>query len=121
MMTQFLQRPMLYFLISGVLLMASACRNEADISDLPNVYYDTDVQPIINANCTMCHGGYGTYDGLMGIVKAGKPHKSELYTRITNPWAALRMPQSPTAPLSVQQRGIINLWILQGAKKSSAQ
>lgn len=112
---------MLILVVAGSCLTWTGCRNDADISDLPNVYYDTDVQPIINANCTMCHDEYNSYNGLMDIVKSGKPHQSKLYNVITNPWAMLRMPESPREPLTAQQRSIINLWILQGAPQSSAQ
>jgi uncharacterized membrane protein len=104
-----------------LLLSLSSCRHDADISDLPKLYYDTDVKSIINSNCVMCHSEYSTYEGLMSIVKTGKPQKSELYQVITNPWAMLRMPEPPSAPLTTAQRSTINLWILQGAHQSHAQ
>jgi len=101
------------------LLSLASCRHDSEISSLPNLYYDTDVKPIITANCIMCHSEYDSYDGLMGIVKPGKPHQSELYTVITTPYAFLRMPESPRDPLSATQRSIINVWILQGALESA--
>jgi hypothetical protein len=105
-------------LVSIALLLLSACRDEAKISDLPIVYFETDVKPIITANCTMCHDDMGSYSQVMGYVTAGKPHQSELYQVITNPWGMLRMPEGK-APLTQNQRSTINLWILQGALQNA--
>lgn len=106
-------------LLAAGLLLLTSCRHDSEISSLPKLYYDTDVKPIITANCIMCHSKYDSYDGLMDIVQPGEPHQSELYTVITTPYAFLRMPESPRDPLSATQRSIINVWILQGAPESA--
>jgi len=106
-------------LFAIALLSLASCRHDSEISSLPNLYYDTDVKPIITANCIMCHDEFDSYDGLMSKVKPGKPYDSELYTVITSPYALIRMPESPRDPLSATQRSIINVWILQGAPESA--
>ena len=107
------------FLFAAVLIFVS-CKKDPEITGLPEIYYQTDIKPIINSQCTMCHSEYSTYNGLMSIVTKGKPEKSELYNVITNPWALIRMPRDKE-PLTKDQRTLIHLWILQGAPNDSIQ
>ncbi|TNE49104.1 MAG: hypothetical protein EP344_18405 [Bacteroidetes bacterium] len=110
------------------LLAWSACTTQVDpTADLPVISYQTDISPIISANCALdsgCHGGNSeeilllTYDELINNcgVAAGKPHQSDLYKVIRLYTGEKAMPPKPNAPLTDEQIGMIYLWILQGAQ-----
>ena len=51
-----------------------------------------------------------------GLVKAGNPTKSRLYTSVTNNGGEDRMPPSGRTPLNQTQIDLIYKWIQQGAK-----
>jgi hypothetical protein len=97
------------------------------------VTYQTDVKPIIDANCTKCHvpGGPGyeksglrmdNYDGLMKgtkfgpVVVPGSSVSSTLYLLVAGKAdPSIRMPHGE-APLADAEIATIATWIDQGAK-----
>ena len=92
--------------------------------------YNTDVKPIFNKKCIVCHGGVKqkggfsllfreealakTKSGKYAIVP-GKPGESELIKRITNTDPEERMPYKHQ-PLSKNEINILRQWIKQGAE-----
>ena len=93
-----------------------------------SVYFVNEIMPIISSNCTMsgCHDNIThaeglnltTYSGVMRIVSPGKAAGSKLYTVVikTN---SDRMPPSPMAPLTTEQKIKIQKWINQGARNNN--
>lgn len=110
-------------LLAFSLIVLSSCEHEGDATQVEPVSYKTSIAPIMSGNCSMkeCHDGgeefsLKSYSDVMGIVKAGNSKGSELYTVITTPYDFNRMPPAPADPLTKQQRTLIDVWILQGAK-----
>ena len=91
-----------------------------------SVYFNNQILPILNSNCNMCHSTSGgesnfslaSYTSIMysGLVKAGNPANSRLYTSVTKNGGEDRMPPSPRTPLTQAQIDLIYKWIQQGAK-----
>lgn len=95
---------------------------------VPEVSFQTDVRPILAANCLACHGAGGGNGGLdlssrAGLlaggaggpsVAPGQPDSSLLVFRLETDNAALRMP--PGGPLTEAQIGLIREWIAEGAQ-----
>ena len=94
------------------------------------VDFNTQVKPILNKKCIVCHGGVkrlGDFSLLfrtdaLSRVKSGKmaiipgdPDHSELMRRITMSDPEDRMPYKQ-APLSKEEVGVLRDWIRQGAK-----
>lgn len=94
-----------------------------------------DIQPILNAKCTECHGGVKAaggvsfvyedrvinFEGDSGypVVKPGDVDESELFYRITTDDEDDRMPPvKDHAPLSGDEVKLIRKWIDQGAQWS---
>ena len=114
----------------GLLILASCTTEPVDpTADLPVISYQTDISPIISANCALasgCHGGNSeeflllSYDDVIKHceVTPGKPHDSELYRVIRLFGGEKAMPPKPNVPLTDEQIGTIYLWILQGAKNN---
>lgn len=84
------------------------------------VDFESDVQPLLEAKCLMCHnsgakmGGVvlDTADGLTEKVKAGAPEESPLFLALS-PEAEKPMP--PMGPLEDAERELIQAWIAEGA------
>ncbi len=98
------------------------------LSTLWAVDYDTEIQPIFNANCISCHGNNGglslaagsSYDNLVDVVSqgyapalrvvSGDPSTSVLYNKITNTGTyGQQMP--PSSALSPTDIATIETWI----------
>ena len=92
------------------------------------VDYESQIQPIFNANCTSCHGASGgvnlsSFEALMGstgdnygsnLVVSGDPDASGLVDKIeANPQFGSRMPQG--GQLSDEEITLIRTWISEGA------
>jgi hypothetical protein len=92
------------------------------------VDYQTQIQPIFNANCTSCHGGnsgvsLNNYQATMNsvgvqyqrkIVEPGNANASPLVEKIKpNPTIGNRMPTGRA--LSSEQIALIETWINEGA------
>jgi hypothetical protein len=104
-----------------------SCKNKPEsIANLPTVCFDTQIQPILSV-CTQCHsgnskqggGGFNptNYNSIMKSVKPGNPWGSKLYTIVSSPNNPNMMPPKGHEPLSIGQRTLIEVWILQGAKE----
>jgi mono/diheme cytochrome c family protein len=76
----------------------------------PNATYTYISRNITQPKCASCHGSYGTYTGLRGLVRPGNPAGSVLYT-ITN---SGEMPRGG-AKLSATELKAIYDWIAAGA------
>src|SRR5579871_2892074 len=94
------------------------------------VDFNTQVKPILNKKCIICHGGVRRQADFsllfradaLGKTKSGKPaivpgdpEHSEMIRRLTLKDVEDRMPYQQT-PLSSEEIGILREWIKQGAK-----
>ena len=107
------------------LAVVHGCKHEGFVSQLDTVCFDSQVLPIFTANCTQvgCHnGGSGhrmSFTSYSDIVKEVTPYNSagsRVYKVITAKWDN---PMPPHAPLTLEQRTLIRVWIDQGAKNTS--
>ena len=125
------------------ILAFAACSDEGDSSsptdpgDPDPVSFAADVQPIFDANCTVCHGSDGnggldlrapqSYDNLVDFdspnygakrVVAGDPDNSVLIDKITGGGQfGSRMP--PSGPgLPAARIETIRTWVLEGAARN---
>lgn len=92
------------------------------------VYYNRDIQPLLNANCAYsgCHDAATASNGVnlsnynsvisTADVRAFNPTGSDLYEVITETDLNKRMPLPPNAPLSAEQINTVRTWIMQGAQ-----
>lgn len=109
-------------------LAISSCTSKPDLSNVRSISFQTDVQPALSANCSMCHsddnsrgGGEGEevnvkdYEHVMHMVKAGDAHSSKLYNAVLGRRGESIMPPAPKAALTEEQVKYIYLWIEQGA------
>jgi hypothetical protein len=107
-----------------VLLLAPSCTHEpSGIEEMDTICFESQVMPILQTSCGMtgCHGSgsaqegfdVSSYSTIMEAVTPGDPRASNLYKVITNINGEVFMP--PDIPLTLEQRTIIQLWILQGA------
>ena len=111
-------------LITLVILLWASCAQE------PHISFNEDVRPIFNEKCIGCHGGvkqaggFGlvfrenalreTTSGKFAIVP-GKPHRSEILSRVRHENEELRMPFE-AEPLSEVEITTLERWIEQGAE-----
>lgn len=95
----------------------------------PDVDFNRDIRPILNANCVQCHGGVRrqgelsllfrddalreTKSGRHAIVP-GDPEASELLRRVTHGDPRDRMPKG-MPPLAAREIALLRRWIAQGA------
>mgnify|MGYP003597745511 CR=1 FL=1 len=106
----------------------NSCTTEPDLTGVPEVSFSNDVQRILSSHCNFsgCHASTGgefsleTYDAVMGYVKSGNAHGSELYKIITNKGIVVeeRMPPSGYEQVSPQDVKLLYWWIEQGAKNN---
>ena len=95
------------------------------------VYFQQKVLPLFVSNCTQsgCHDAISrkedvvldNYDHIIstGKIKAFAPGESKAYKKIIENNFNDRMPPPPSPPLTPEQKNIIYLWIMQGAKNNS--
>ncbi len=115
--------------LAVVSLFSSSCVHEAVLDqNFPEICFESEVLPIFLNSCSMtgCHDGTGESDYVLNnyldishALVAGKPEESKVYKAIITSFGEERMP--PDQPLSLENRTIIRLWILQGAKPTSCQ
>ncbi len=111
-----------------LLLLAGSCKHDDDMSQLPEICFESDVLPIFQTGCAIsgCHnatsasGGLNlsSYEGIMRGVTPGNAMKSKVYTVLSNIWS----PESfmpPDRPLSLENRSAIKVWIEQGANETT--
>ncbi len=106
-----------------------SCKHDpADLSGFQTVCFERDVLPIFQTGCALsgCHDAQGggeshyrftDYQGILEAVDPGKPESSPAYTSLTAIWSENFMP--PDQPLSLNNRTLIRLWILQGALETT--
>src|ERR1700740_2494210 len=96
------------------------------------VDFSRDIRPILNQNCSSCHGGVRQKGGVsfsfreealgkgksgLPTIVPGDPDASELIKRVTSQDPETRMPFHAT-PLSTEQITLLRRWIKQGARWS---
>jgi hypothetical protein len=94
--------------------------------------FSHDIRPILNQNCTACHGGVRQKNGVgfifreealgkgksgLQTIVPGNPDASELIARVTSKDPDVRMPYHGT-PLPPEQISLLRQWIKEGAKWS---
>lgn len=103
-----------------------SCTHDTEgLDKIPEVSFSKDVLPIFEANCAKsgCHdasaaGGkiLADYDKIMqGGIKPYDSQNSHVYKVLHKAWGNI-MP--PDAPLTMEQRILIRLWIDQGAQNN---
>src|SRR5215467_11058495 len=95
-----------------------------------SVDFSRDIRPVLNQNCTSCHGGVRQKNGVsfvyreeaLGRGKSGRPaivpghpERSELIARITTRDPEARMPYH-APPLPPEQIALLKQWIKEGAQ-----
>ncbi len=106
--------------------LSTGCEKEA----AQPVDFNTDIRPILNANCLPCHGGVrknagfsllfeeealaATKSGVPAIIP-GFPDSSEFIRRIEHHDPEMRMPQDKDA-LSDEEIDVLRRWVADGAK-----
>ena len=113
------------FLSLTILLIVGACAiNFWAVSAQPaKVDFTRDIQPILAANCSGCHGSKKQESDLriddklsfMRVIKAGNSGQSRLVQRILGLGGEARMPFNRPA-LSADQINLIKRWIDEGAE-----
>ncbi len=116
---------------TGVLLLVfcffvgilSSCKHDPQgLEKLSIICFNTQVAPILVAQCSVCHsnngakGGYvidSVYNNALNLVNPGKPWASKLYNIVSSPNNPNMMP--PNKALSKEQLTILEVWIAQGA------
>jgi mono/diheme cytochrome c family protein len=121
-------RPFLHLLLGGLFLLSAAARTSAaERAPAPAIDFTRDVQPILAARCTSCHGpakqrgGFRLdrkADTLRGgdsgpVIVPGKSDASPLIQRVTSGVKGERMPPSGS-PLRPDQVALLRAWIDQG-------
>ena len=113
----------LLFFMSGL-----SCTHEpVGLNQLDTICFESQVLPLLQNSCgtTGCHDGLSgaegfdasNYETILRAVDPGYPKKSRLYEVLTNIWGENFMP--PDNPLSKENRNIIQVWIAQGALKTT--
>ena len=112
-------------IISGIALLSLfSCTHKTDLTNVRTVSFKSEVLPIFQTNCAMCHGkdkqeaelDVTTYNGIMKGVTSGIANKSDIYNAITS--AIAIMPPAPHEVLNQDQRSLVYVWIEQGAKNN---
>ena len=123
-------------ILQNLLLFLSFAVSSAALAEKPNqVDFTRDIKPILSDRCYTCHGpdaqsreaelrldlrdeAFAALSSSGGkIIVAGKPHRSELFLRVAETDADLRMPpQDSKLSLSPSEIELIKQWISQGAR-----
>ncbi|MEM6416081.1 MAG: PSD1 and planctomycete cytochrome C domain-containing protein [Pseudomonadota bacterium] len=99
-------------------------------SPTSKVSFNDDIRPILNKNCTGCHGGVSKQGGISYIIREqalgrgksgrrnvvpGNAKASELFQRITSKDPVQRMPYGKP-PLKQEEIDLLERWIDEGAE-----
>lgn len=99
-----------------------------DPCDPDSVYFQTDIMPILAANCALsgCHNAQSHKEGVIldnytntkntGDLNSTNPTSSDLYKAIISTSPDKIMPPPPYSALSASQIAVIKKWIEQGSK-----
>jgi Planctomycete cytochrome C. len=104
-----------------------SCKHEpTGLDKLNTVCFDTEILPIFQNSCAIsgCHdnatrkAGFdaSSYESIIRDVNPGDPAGSTVYKVLGSAYGNMMPPRSP---LSVQSRVLIEVWIAQGAKKTT--
>jgi len=120
------------FILIGLSIIATSCYYDK-YQDAPvtptEVSFATDIQPILNNNCVMCHNGVlvvspdlregNSYNSLMslGVIIQGNAAGSELM-KMLNHDPASSSPMPPGATIASNSITLFGNWIDQGAKNN---
>jgi hypothetical protein len=120
-------RSLFFLSLTSSSFLFFSCKHEVLLPDnIPEICFESEVLPVFQNNCSMtgCHDGTGesgfilnNYIGISHSVVAGKPYDSPAYKAIITKFGEGKMP--PDRPLSLENRTIIRLWILEGARLTS--
>ncbi|MDP1747635.1 MAG: hypothetical protein Q8L90_18825 [Bacteroidota bacterium] len=111
---------LILFSIACMLVLFPSCKKETkdEVIDCTGVSpsYNSEIKPIINANCISsgCHnagssnGDYTTYAGLKAVASTGT-----LESRVI-----INKTMPPSGPLSLEHRKKIKCWISSGASNN---
>ncbi len=116
-----------------LLLLVSGCGRDGHRVSA-KIDFNRDVRPILNQNCTSCHGGVKAAGGVSFVFRedalrqgeSGRPtivphhpERSELIARIVSTDPEFRMPHVDHGPpLSPEQIAKLRQWIVEGAEWS---
>ena len=120
---------MRYTPILIILVLVAGCGKKQPVS------FKSQIQPILNARCTQCHGtdiargkivmsstsfmNSHTISGKEPLVVPGNPYQSRLYILCETNQPHFRMPPDTsrsTAPLPPGELELLRHWIAEGAK-----
>jgi hypothetical protein len=120
--------------LCAITLLVAGCglgleRLGATSNAAQRVDFNAQIRPILNQNCTSCHGGVMAAGGVsfvfreaaLGVgasgrpvIVPGNPNASEMIARVTTDHVGRRMPLNGP-PLSEAQIQLLRTWIRQGA------
>jgi hypothetical protein len=115
---------LILLLFLSVFSWFTSCTHVANIANIPEICFTSDILPIFTSNCAIpgCHDGGGeshrsmnNYADIMRDITPGNPGASRIYQTIIAKWGN-RMP--PNKALSLENREKIRIWIEQGAKET---
>lgn len=139
-----LKRLLFFVAITMITALVIQCKHDTDFTGFPenpdppvpsencspdSVYFVNSVLPLIKSSCGMagCHDMETAEHGIIlteyyrikitGEIKPGNSGGSKLY-RVLSKSGESKMPPSPNAELSSEQKAIIAKWIDQGAKNN---
>ncbi|MCF2947871.1 PSD1 and planctomycete cytochrome C domain-containing protein [Paraglaciecola aquimarina] len=117
--------------LAGLSVVAyQSVNTQADPDQVITISFNKDIRPILNENCTGCHGGVGKQSGVSFIyreealgrghsgrltVVPGDPDASGLIERIESKDPNIRMPYK-APPLKPEQIALLRQWIEEGAE-----
>ncbi|HTO05094.1 MAG TPA: PSD1 and planctomycete cytochrome C domain-containing protein [Opitutus sp.] len=131
----------LHFLLPAIaaFFLAGCARDKSSALDgkvaaPARIDFNKHIRPILNQNCTACHGGGKMAGGISFIYRElatrtgesgrltivpGKPEKSEMIARVTSKDEEFRMPKPEHGPrLSDDEIALLRQWISEGAEWS---
>lgn len=118
-----------------VILGVAGCADQSLPPDpRTRINYQTDIYPILAANCLGCHGASRQEGGLRldtfagatasrtldRAIEPGQPDRSLVMQRITSSEPS-RMPPAPAASLDAAEIALLERWIIEGAQYGAGQ
>ncbi|WP_158966161.1 PSD1 and planctomycete cytochrome C domain-containing protein [Paraglaciecola sp. L3A3] len=118
-----------YFIGGLLLIVLSACDTQSSLETSSEIDFNRDIRPILNENCTGCHGGVSKQSGVSFIIREealgrghsgrltvvpGDPDASGLIERIESKDPNIRMPYK-APPLPQEKISLLRQWIEEGA------
>ncbi|HRE80566.1 MAG TPA: DUF1549 domain-containing protein, partial [Opitutaceae bacterium] len=119
-------------LLAGIAVFGGCADKKREQS--AKIDFNRHIRPILNQNCTSCHGGVKAAGGVSFVFREealrqgdskrltivpGRPDESELMARITSTDPDVRMPKPDHGPpLTGEQIALFRQWIAEGAEWS---